>query len=89
MTYEQEGQGDSAPPPPPFLYTHKFKVHGGHLCSHPLHSTEGTRQWKKGDEGWIADSLGKALLIPSNVVALEHHDDRGVMLALKRHFVVV
>lgn len=55
----------------------------------PLHSTEGTRQWRKGDEGWIADSLGKALLIQSNMVALEQHDDRGVMLALRRHFVVV
>nr|POF18448.1 hypothetical protein CFP56_42376 [Quercus suber] len=66
-----------------------IKVHGGPLYSRPLPSTKGTRQWRKGDEGWIADSLGKALFNPSNVVALKQHDDEDVMLVLKRHSMVV
>ena len=89
MTPKQEGQGDLALPHPPFLYTHKFRVYNSPLCGRPLPSTEGTCKWRKGDKGWIADSVGKALLIPSNVVALEQHDDEDVMLALKRHSVVV
>ena len=42
VTPKQEGQGNLALPHPPFLYTHKFRVHSNLLCGRSLPSIEGT-----------------------------------------------
>ena len=51
---------------------------------HQEHSRIEERWW-----GWIANSLGKALLMPTNVDLWEQQDDENIMLALKSYTVVV
>ena len=55
----------------------------------PLPSNEGVKPWSDRHGGKVADCVGKALLLPTNMENWKKMDEEGMLLALKRNMVLV
>lgn len=77
-------KGTSSSTPLALRYHNSFMLGEG-----PLPSTSSIQTWRKGDDGWVADSLGKALLLLEDVYFWDHITDEDIVLNVKWHSIAV
>ena len=65
-------------------YYHSFT-----LGEEPIPATTFIRTWRKGADGWVAESLGNALMLLENVHFREEIADKDIVLNLKWHSITV
>lgn len=70
--------------PLPWPYKHTFTLQMG-----PLPSNKAIQKWRRGECGYIVDSLGKALLMLDDMEFEEEQDDSKILLVLKWNSIVV
>ena len=65
-------------------YHHSFT-----LGEEPIPATTFIRMWRKGIDGWVAESLGNALMLLENVHFWEEITYKNIVLNLKWHSIAV
>lgn len=66
------------------VYTHSFTMDGV-----PLPTIDRVRPWRKGYKGKVAESVGKALLLPEDMKHWAKWDDNSLLLNMKKEAIMV
>ena len=65
-------------------YTHSFTMDGV-----PLPTIDRVKPWRKGCGGKVAESVGKALLLPEDMKHWDKWDDNSLLLNMKKEAIMV